>query len=125
MTDNQERLNRNTSSREVASVHRTIAVTARGQGLFARLRLTYPDTELDRPYDAALARELLASTCDLPAGKRALIAMLIEYRHALADLTTSPGQSRPRQTARVRQVVYLRRTGFLIRRRLLRPVGQV
>ncbi len=41
----------------------------------------------DHPsYDAALARELLARTCELPASKPALVTMLTEYRRALHDL---------------------------------------
>lgn len=50
-----------------------------------------------RTYDAALARELLASTGELPSSKRALIVMLTEYRHALADLASRLAASSPAQ----------------------------
>jgi len=63
---------------------RTIAVTARGRR--RRLRVTYPGQATQRAYDTARARELLASTTELPATRNGLIAVLTEYRRALADL---------------------------------------
>jgi len=41
-------------------------------------------------YDAALARELLSRTAELPSSKGGLLAVLTEYRHALAALTADP-----------------------------------
>jgi hypothetical protein len=65
---------------------KTIAVPARGHGRSSRLRLKYPDQSDHPTYDAALARELLARTGELPDSRRALIVLLTEYRHALHDL---------------------------------------
>ncbi len=64
----------------------TIAATARRADRRSRIRLSNSG-QADHPsYDAALARELLARTCELPASKPALVAMLTEYRRALHDL---------------------------------------
>lgn len=73
---------------------RTIAVTARTRSRFSRLRMRYPDHAQHRRYDAALARELLATTGELPDSKRGLLAVLAEYRTALHDLSM-PGPSDP------------------------------
>ncbi len=69
------------------SPRRTVAVTARNRSRFARPRLHYPDTALGTGYDADLARELLASTGELPTSKSELIALLAEYRRAVYSLT--------------------------------------
>lgn len=71
---------------------RTIAVTARARSRFSRLRVRYPDRAPHPRYDAALARELLADTGEIPDTKRGLVAVLTEYRTALHDLTAMPGQ---------------------------------
>ena len=70
----------------------TISVTRRRSRL-ARLRLVRPDKAGNAGYDAARARELLARTAEIPFGKRALLAILTEYRHALHDLAYGPGLS--------------------------------
>jgi len=67
-----------------AALRRTIAVAARGRSRLSRLRVRYPDRDEYRRYDADLARELLARTGELPGSKRELIALLAEYRKALA-----------------------------------------
>jgi anti-sigma regulatory factor (Ser/Thr protein kinase) len=74
-----------------------ITVTARSHGRLARLRLRYPDHQAHHTYNLASARELLARTRELPARKRALLILLTEYRHALADITNQPttGEARP------------------------------
>jgi hypothetical protein len=68
---------------------RTISVARRGTR-FSRLKVEYPECVLNGPpclqYDVALARELLARTAELPSSKRDLMAVLTEYRHALAAL---------------------------------------
>ncbi len=78
---------------------RTISVTARGHGRFSRLLLACPDRAESPVYDAALARELLARTGEFPSSKRALLAILTEYRHALHDLAVSPTADAPVPTA--------------------------
>ena len=74
---------------------RTIAVLTRGRSRFSRLRVRYPDGRTcgggRTAYDAATARELLASTGELPASRRDLVAVLTEYRHALFALAGEPG----------------------------------
>lgn len=76
---------------------RTIAVAARGP--LSRLRLRYPD-RADRPvYNAQLALELLGRTSELPASRQALIVILCEYRHAIADLVTAVSTTTPTRPA--------------------------
>src|SRR6266567_5826122 len=87
---------------------RTIAVTARSQSPLAWLRLrcsvrrrrwiARSAIQLSawtehRTYNADIARGLLARTVELPSSKRALILMLTEYRHALADLAAARPQA--------------------------------
>jgi hypothetical protein len=67
----------------------TIAVTARTRSRHARLKTCYPDYPDRRPHDAALARELLARTGELPASKHDLIIVLTEHRHPVHDLATA------------------------------------
>jgi hypothetical protein len=78
----------------VNDARRTISVARRGTR-FSRLRVEHPDCVLDRPsrlhYDVDLARELLSRTAELPNSKRGLLAVLTEYRHALAALAVEPG----------------------------------
>ena len=74
---------------------RTISVVARGRGRLSRLRLVLPDQSGPLVYDAALARELLARTAELPSGRRALVAILTEYRRALHDLAAGHGEADP------------------------------
>src|ERR1039457_301962 len=73
---------------------RTISVARRGTRFF-RLRVEDPGCVLDRPsrlhYDVDLARELLSRTAELPSSKRGLLAVLTEYRYALAALAAEPG----------------------------------
>ena len=73
---------------------RTISVARRGTR-FSRLRVEHPYCVLDRPsrlhYDVDLARELLSRTAELPNSKRGMLAVLTEYRHALAALAAEPG----------------------------------
>jgi hypothetical protein len=73
---------------------RTISVARRGTR-FSRLKVEYPECGLNGPprlrYDVALARELLSRTAELPSNKRGLLAVLTEYRHALAALAAEPG----------------------------------
>jgi hypothetical protein len=73
---------------------RTISVAGRGTR-FSRLKADYPERGLNSPprlhYDAALARELLSRTGELPSSKGDLLAVLIEYRRALVALLSSPG----------------------------------
>ena len=71
----------------------TIAVAARGHGRRHRLKLACPDHVAHPTYDVTLARELLASTGQLPSSKHDLIVLLTEYRRALHDLTTDAAQS--------------------------------
>jgi len=66
---------------------RTVAVVARSQSCFSRLRVRYPDATPETAYDAERARELLASTCELPASKSDLLVLLAEYRRAIYSLT--------------------------------------
>jgi hypothetical protein len=91
---------------------RTIYVTYRGYSRFGRIRLRRPGPqpplsaritalypaarvpERTTDYDADLAIELLASTCELPEGKRALMIIIGEYRHALHALATQAGNAR-------------------------------
>jgi hypothetical protein len=77
-----------------SDVRRTISV-ARRRTRFPRLKVEYPDRVLDGSpgpqYDVALARELLSRTAELPGSKRDLLAVLTEYRHALAALAAEPG----------------------------------
>jgi hypothetical protein len=68
---------------------RTIAVTACARTRLSRLRVRYPDHTDHRHYDAALARELLARTGELPSSKHDLIVVLTDYRHAIHDLATT------------------------------------
>lgn len=72
---------------------RTISVAAGGHGRFAQLLVTFPDRAEPSVYDADLARELLARTEERPSSKRALLAILTEYRHALHDLAVSPADA--------------------------------
>jgi hypothetical protein len=72
---------------------RMIGVALRGSTRFARWRPVYPDQTEHPTYDAAMARELLARTCELPSSKRALLIVLTEYRHALHGLAV--GQNTP------------------------------
>ena len=80
-----------------SDVRRTISV-ARRRTRFARLKVEYPDRVLDGPlclhYDVDLARELLSRTAELPSSKCGLLAVLTEYRHALAALAVEPGTKR-------------------------------
>lgn len=73
---------------------RTISV-ARRRTRLPRLKAEYPKCVLNGPprpqYDLALARELLSRTAELPSTKRGLLAVLTEYRHALAALAADPG----------------------------------
>jgi hypothetical protein len=73
---------------------RTISVARRGTR-FSRLKVKYPECALGRPlrlhYDVNLARELLSQTAELPSRKRDLLALLTEYRRALAALAAEPG----------------------------------
>jgi hypothetical protein len=77
-----------------SDVRRTISV-ARRRTRFSRLKVEYPDRVLNGPlrfrYDVDLARELLSRTAELPSSKRGLLAVLTEYRHALAALAAEPG----------------------------------
>lgn len=90
----------------------TIAVTARSQSRFARLKVRRPGTPASRlrcitqpgtarpplppaAYTPALAIELLAGTAELPGSKRALLTVLAEYRRALHDLATRAPAARP------------------------------
>jgi hypothetical protein len=77
---------------------RTISVARRGTR-FSRLKVEYPERDLSGPsrlqYDVALARELLSRTAELPSSKRGLLAVLTEYRHALAALAAEPGARGP------------------------------
>jgi hypothetical protein len=72
---------------------RTISVARRGTR-FSRLKVEYPERVLNGPprlqYDVALARELLSRTAERPSNKRGLLAVLTEYRHALAALAAEP-----------------------------------
>jgi hypothetical protein len=72
---------------------RTISVARRGTR-FSRLKVEYPECVLDGPlrlqYDADLARELLSRTAELPSSKCGLLAVLTEYRRALAALAAEP-----------------------------------
>ena len=69
---------------------RTIAVRARGIWRLRRLKVEYPALAVsDRQrshYDAALARELLSRTGEIPFSRRGLLAVLTEYRRALTSL---------------------------------------
>jgi hypothetical protein len=70
---------------------RTIAVRCRRPGRrLSRLRIEYPTwARSGAPfptYDAAMARQLLAMTGELPASKRGLEIVLAEHRRALVDL---------------------------------------
>lgn len=82
---------------------RTIAATYRSHSRFSRIKLRHPNTAQpwrDRSlaqgpdrgqhpaYDAALAMELIANTCELPTSKRDLLIVLAHYRHALHSLAT-------------------------------------
>lgn len=77
-----------------SDVRRTISV-ARARTRFSRLKVEYPDRDLHGPlrlqYDVDLARELLSRTAELPSSKCGLLAVLTEYRRALAALATKPG----------------------------------
>ena len=77
-----------------SDARRTISVARRGTR-FSRLKVEYPERVLNGPlrlhYDLALARELLSRTAELPSSKRGLLAVLTEYRHALAALAVEPG----------------------------------
>jgi len=75
-----------------------IAVTARTRSRLSRLRTRNPDQAEHPHYDAALARELLARTGELPHSKRDLIIVLAEYRHALHALATEPGTTKSAYT---------------------------
>ncbi len=73
----------------------TISVTRR-RTRFPRLTVEYPQRVGNGSprlhYDAALARELLSRTAELPSSKRDLLAVLTEYRHALAALAAEPDE---------------------------------
>ena len=83
---------------------RTISVTTHGHGSFARSALVCPDQAQRSVYDAALARELLAGTAEFPSSKRALLAILTEYRHALHDLAVRPAAAAQVPTATTRAI---------------------
>jgi hypothetical protein len=72
---------------------RTISVARRGTR-FSRLKVEYPECVLNGTprlqYDVDLARELLSRTAELSSSKRGLLAVLTEYRHALAALAAEP-----------------------------------
>jgi len=73
----------------------TIYVTTgrmRPTSRLSRLRVRYPDPDPSPRYDAGLARELLIRTGELPASKRGLLLVLIEYRRALVALVTEAAQ---------------------------------
>jgi hypothetical protein len=76
---------------------RTISVARRGTR-FSRLKVEYPERILNGPsrlqYDVDLARELLSRTAELPSSKCGLLAVLTEYRRALAALAVEPGTKR-------------------------------
>lgn len=76
---------------------RTIAVRARGIGRLRRLKVEYPALDVsDRQrshYDAALARELLIRTGEIPFSRRGLLAVLTEYRRALTSLAVEPAKT--------------------------------
>ena len=92
----------------------TIAVTARSRPRSARLRLRHPQSQqpspaarlrpaypghaVHREYDANLAMELIASTCELPGNTRGLLIVLAEYRRALHDLAIQAATSRTAHT---------------------------
>lgn len=67
-------------------------MTSPRSGRLSRQRRGYPDQAEHPVYDAALASELLARTCELPGTKKGLVALLTEYRHALSALTSQPGK---------------------------------
>jgi hypothetical protein len=75
---------------------RTIAVRASGIWRLRRLTVEYPSLAVnDRRrshYDAALARELLSRTGEIPFSRRGLLAVLTEYRRALASLAAEPAK---------------------------------
>lgn len=77
---------------------RTISVVRR-RTRFTRLKVEYPECVPNGPprlhYDVSLARELLSRTAELPGSKRGLLAVLTEYRHALAALAAEPGAIEP------------------------------
>lgn len=73
-------------------------MTARSYGRLSQLRLTYPEQTGHLTYDADLARELLGRTSELPASRHALIVVLTEYRHAIADLVIASGTGTPART---------------------------
>lgn len=74
-------------------LRRAIVMTVGRYGRLSRLKFTYPDQAQHPSYDAALARELLTRTCELPASQRGLVLLLAEYRHALQALVTQPQTS--------------------------------
>ena len=76
-----------------SDARRTISV-ARRRTRFSRLKVEYPERVVNGPrlqYDVDLARELLSRTAELPSSKRDLLAVLTEYRHALAALAAKTG----------------------------------
>ena len=99
-------------TRSQAQQPRTIAVTYRGCSRFSRIRLRHPGERRRlmarlirqpsvadipppaQPYDAELAMELLANTCELPGSKRGLHIVLTHYRYALHQLATEAMASR-------------------------------
>ena len=72
---------------------RTISV-ARRRARIPRIKIEYSECVVNGTprldYDAALARELLARTVELPSRERDLLAVLTEYRHALVALAVEP-----------------------------------
>jgi hypothetical protein len=84
---------------------RTIAVRCRRPGRrLSRLRIEYPPwARSGAPlpaYDAAMARQLLAMTGELPASKRGLEIVLAEHRRALHDLISAAGHAPEQVTGR-------------------------
>ncbi len=73
----------------------TIAVKARGRWR-RRLGVEYPACVVSGgqrpPYGAALARELLSRTGEIPSSRRGLLAILTEYRHALSALAAESAE---------------------------------
>lgn len=73
---------------------RTITVRPRGVWRLRRLKIEYPPLVVSNcqlpHYDAALARELVNRTGEIPFTRRGLLALLTEYRWALTSLVAQP-----------------------------------
>ena len=73
---------------------RTITVRTGGVWRMRRLKIEYPPLAVSNcqlpHYDAALARELVNRTGEIPFSRRGLLALLTEYRYALTSLVAEP-----------------------------------